>query len=487
MNTSPPYQTPLHDFAYTHRYIILFMVLIDSIMANLDSSMVNIALLTITTVFHATLADSQWVITGYLLIMTSLFIIFGKISEIVGVCRLFIIGSVIFTLSSLGCGLSSDMHQLIFFRVLQGIGSSMVAGISTVIIFRVFPSNEIGRALGYSGSIFSVCAMCGPALGGIINDLWGWQYIFFINVPLGIILFIGNLKYLKIPEDISHKFDLDWIGAATLIGLITFLFLASGEISSSLQITLRAALYGGIFIVSGAIFLLYESRCSRPLLNLSIFRKRRYTIPVFNSLLLGIANFSFLTLMPFYFEGVMGLSSFEIGIILMINPIVQIFASGSTGWVIDQYHWRYLSGFGLLIVSVSGFFMGYALIALNFILILVMMILRSIGASLFQGQKNIDVMNALPREQAATASSVSTTAGCLGASLGVTLASLLITLELTSAGYHGPILSADINLLSQSVGWVIIFGGALCAVGSLASIILNLNAKTGSLPGDGYR
>ena len=171
----------------------------------------------------------------------------------------------------------------------------------------------------------------------------------------------------------------------------------------------------------------------------------------------------------------------------MINPIVQIFASGGTGWIIDRYHWKYLTGFGLLVASVAGFFMGYALIALNFILILVMMIFRSIGTSLFQGQKNIDVMNALPREQATTASSVSTTAGCLGASLGVTLASLLITLELNGAGYHGPILSAGVNLLSQSVGWVIILGGALCAVGSLASIILNLNTNTGSFPGDGCR
>ena len=152
--------------------------------------------------------------------------------------------------------------------------------------------------------------MCGPALGGIINDLWGWQYIFFINVPLGIILFIGNLKYLKISENISQKFDLDWVGAATLIVVITFLFLACGEVSSRLQITLLAILYGVISIITGIIFLFHESRCSQPLLDLSIFRNNRYTIPVASSLLLGIANFSVLTLMPFYFEGVMGLSSF---------------------------------------------------------------------------------------------------------------------------------------------------------------------------------
>ncbi|MFH0967791.1 MAG: MFS transporter [Methanobacteriota archaeon] len=115
------------------------MVLINSIIANFDSSMVNIILPTIIATFHATLADSQWVITEYVLTMTRLFIIFG---------------SIVFTLSSLVCGFAVDLNQLIFFRVLQGFGSSMVTGISTVIIFRIFPSDEIGRVLGYNGSIF---------------------------------------------------------------------------------------------------------------------------------------------------------------------------------------------------------------------------------------------------------------------------------------------------------------------------------------------
>lgn len=129
MYPSLPDHLPISDFAYKHRYIILVMVIFDSIMANLDSSMVNIVLLT----------------------MTSLFIICEKISEFVGVCRLFISGSIVFTLSSLACGFAGDLNHLIFFRV--------------------FPSDEIGRALGYSGSLFSVCAMCGPVLGITLASL----------------------------------------------------------------------------------------------------------------------------------------------------------------------------------------------------------------------------------------------------------------------------------------------------------------------------
>ncbi len=475
MNISPPSHATISDFAYQHRYIILAIVLIDSIMASLDSSMANIVLPTITTVFHSSLADSQWVITAYLITMTSLFIICGKLSEFFGVCRLFTLGSVIFTLSSLCCGLSADLNQLIFFRVLQGLGSSMVAGISSVIIFRVFPSHEIGRALGFSGSLFSICSLCGPALGGAMNDWFGWRYIFFVNVPLGIVLFLTNLKYLRIPENISQDRYFDWIGAMSLSSLIILFFVVFGHVQPGFDDLILVFFAGGAFLVSIAIFLVHEKRCERPLINLKIFRIGRYMVPVTNSMLLGISNFSLITLMPFYFEGVMGLSSFEIGMILMVSPIVQIFASSATGWIIDRYHWKYQACSGLLIISLASLMTGYALITVNLGFILLLMIVRSIGASLFQGQKSIDVMNSLPKEQMALASSFSTTAGCLGSTCGVTIAALLMTVVLHGAGYFGPILQADAGLLSWAGAVAVVITGALCIPGAYASYALNRN------------
>ncbi|WP_319579819.1 MFS transporter [uncultured Methanospirillum sp.] len=475
MNISPPSHATISDFAYQHRYIILAIVLIDSIMASLDSSMVNIVLPTITTVFHSSLADSQWVITAYLITMTSLFIICGKLSEFFGVCRLFTLGSVIFTLSSLCCGLSADLNQLIFYRVLQGLGSSMVAGISSVIIFRVFPSHEIGRALGFSGSLFSICSLCGPALGGAMNDWFGWRYIFFVNVPLGIVLFLANLKYLKIPETISQDRYFDWIGSMSLSSLIILFFVIFGQVQQDIHNVIQISIPCGAFLVSIGIFLFHESRCSRPLFDLAIFRNGRYMVPVTNSMLLGISNFSLITLMPFYFEGVMGLSSFEIGMTLIVSPVVQIFASSATGWIIDRYHWKYQACSGLLIVSLASLLTGYALITVNLGFILLLMIVRSIGASLFQGQKSIDVMNALPKEQMALASSVSTTAGCLGSTCGVTIAALLMTVVLHGAGYFGPILQADAGLLSWAGAVAVVITGALCIPGAYASYALNRN------------
>ncbi|MDD1728264.1 MAG: MFS transporter [Methanospirillum sp.] len=472
MNISPPSHV-ISDFAYQHRYIILAIVLIDSIMASLDSSMVNIVLPTITTVFHSSLAESQWVVTAYLITMTSLFIICGKLSEIFGVCRLFTLGSVIFTLSSLCCGLSTDLYQLIFFRILQGLGSSMIAGISSVIIFSVFPSHEIGRALGLSGSLFSICSLCGPALGGAINDSLGWKFIFFVNVPLGVMLFLANLKYLKIPEQISQDPYFDWVGAMSLSSLIVLFFVIFGAVQPGTHDTVLIFFSSGAFLVSGAVFLVHEQRCERPLFDLAIIRNRRYMVPVTGSMLLGISNFSLITLIPFYFEGVMGMGSLETGMILMISPVVQVFASSATGWIIDRYHWNYLACLGLLIVSLASLLTGYALVTINMGFILFLMVVRSIGASLFQGQKSIDVMNALPKEQMALASSVSTTAGCLGSTCGVTIAAMLMTVVLHGVGYFGPVLQADAGLLSWAAAVAVMVTGALCIPGAYVSYALN--------------
>lgn len=202
-------------------------------------------------------------------------------------------------------------------------------------------------------------------------------------------------------------------------------------------------------------------------------------VPVVSSLLLGISNFSLITMIPFYFEGVVGMNSMGIGLILMITPVVQVFVSSATGWIIDRYHWRYLSSFGLFLVVLTSFCTGYAFYKVQIGLILCLLVFRSIGVSLFQSQKSIDVMNALPKEQMALVSSVSTTAGCLGCVCGVTFAAMLMTGVLQSTGYAGPILQADAGLLSWASAIVVIMTGGLCIPGAFASYVLKRHQSPG--------
>ena len=172
--------------AYRNRYIIMGIVLVGIFMAVLDGIVVSIALPTMTSHFHVDLAPSQWITTAYLLTITSLLLICGKVSDFTGRVPLFIAGIGLFTVSSLACGLSTNLPMLVGFRVIQAVGGAMMFSISGAIIFQAFPVHERGRAMGYIGSTVAVGSILGPIVGGFVTQALGWQSIFLINVPIGV-------------------------------------------------------------------------------------------------------------------------------------------------------------------------------------------------------------------------------------------------------------------------------------------------------------
>ena len=215
------------------RNVLAFIILLGIFMFVIDGSVVSIALPTITRYFQADVAQSQWVITSYLVTVTSLLMIFGKIAERTGKVRLFLAGFVIFTMASVACGLSTTLSMLIFFRAVQAAGAAMSFSISTAIIFQIYHHGEQGRAMGYIGTTVSLASIAGPILGGYLVDYMGWKYIFLINLPIGIVLLALAAKYMKIEETRSKKLDLDWRGGIVLIIFIVSLMLFLGDLSSN--------------------------------------------------------------------------------------------------------------------------------------------------------------------------------------------------------------------------------------------------------------
>ena len=273
------------DLVYRNRYVILGIILLGSFMAVLDSTMVNIALPTITVDYKVSLAESQWTITGYLLAMTGLFVFFGKASEYTGKVKLFVAGWAIFTLSSLACGFAPGLDALIAFRIVQGIGASMLSAVGGALIFEAFPHQERGKAMGLFGVVFGIGAVVGPGLGGFIVDNLGWQYIFLINVPIGVVLLACAFKYMKIPEKTVSKLEMDWIGAVTLCVSIVTLMLFCNEVAKRPDGDHAMAAYAAIAVISFIIFIFRESTCKKPLIDLSIFRNKQFTLPIISGLL----------------------------------------------------------------------------------------------------------------------------------------------------------------------------------------------------------
>ncbi|MCD1295297.1 MFS transporter [Methanocella sp. CWC-04] len=474
MQQSVQMQEISQDTVYKNRYVILAVILIGVLMAVLDGFMISIALPTITMFFNVNVAQSQWVITGYLISMTCLFIVFGRVSEYTGKVKLFMTGFAIFTLSSLACGLASSIDQLIAFRIIQGIGASMVAGISGAMIYHAFPQNEIGRAMGYYMATVAIGSLIAPALGGFLVDSMGWQYIFFINIPIGVLLLALAFKYLKLPEMISKSLEIDWIGMGTLIVTVVSLMLLCSEFASSIRITTSSIIYSVIFAAALIIFTFQESRCKKPLLELSIFRNKRFTLPIL-SMMCVVAVFNIgAVIWPFYFQGVMGYTPSQVGLLFMVTPLVMMFAGPVSGKLYDKYQWKYTAGTGAFIAAIAFLLLGYAFMAIDLTFIIPAFIIWGIGYSLFTSPNNAEVLSSLPREKTAIASSVSSTARNLGSTLGISLASILLMFWLGMAGYNGVVLSAGQSLLANSISVIMIAGGVLCILGAVTSVLRNI-------------
>lgn len=456
------------------RYIILAIVLMGILMSVIDGNVVSIALPTITQHFNVDVAISQWTITAYLLTMTALMLVFGKVSEYTGKTRLFIIGFIIFTLSSLACGLSQNMEELIAFRVAQGFGAAMVFSISGAIIYEVFPVDERGRAMGFLGSTVAIGSIAGPVLGGFMVDTLGWEYIFFINVPIGIILVSLALKYLKISEYKVETFKMDWKGSALLIVSMSSLILFLGMLADQVSLNYVLAALAIIFIASSAAFIYREKHFAHPLLDLSIFNDKKFTLPAVSMILFFIGNFMLIIVGPFYFQGVMGYTASQVGIIFLISPIIMVFGSPIFGWLYDKHYSKYYAFAGMGIVSISFILLGFVAKRADLALIIFAFIISAIGGSMYQSPNNTDTMSAVPRKKLGTASSVTSTMRNLGMALGVSLATILISLQLHLSGYTGAILDAGAPLLSSVISIVMFCSGAICAVSAIAALLRNI-------------
>ena len=461
----PPEGGKVNDVSlFRHRYAVLFIVLTSVLMAVIDGTVVNIALPTMTRFFAVDLSDSQWTITAYLITMTSLLLVFGKVSEYVGRARLFFVGIIVFTASSLACGLSTGLPELILFRVIQGAGAAMLFSISSALIFETTPPAERGRAMGYLGSTVAIGSIAGPIVGGFMVDSLGWQYIFFINIPIGILLVAAAAAYLRIDEKRTVSLSLDWHGSAAMIAMFVSLIIALGSLADAGSITLAVIISGVVFLLALALFIWHERRCPAPLLDLSVFSHRAFLFPVIAVLLVFVANFMMVVVGPFYFEGVMGYRPSQVGLVFLIYPAVMVIVAPVAGTLYDRHPTRNYAAFGMGITAVAFLLLSYCTLTRNISCILIAFVLFGIGVGLFQSPNNTVILSALPQEQLSTASSVIATSRNVGMALGVSLGSILLTFQLMAGGYGGDVIAADPALLAISISRIMAFSAVLCVI-----------------------
>ena len=413
------------------------VTLLGMFMSVLDNMIIGIALPTITAYFHAEIALSQWTMTAYLIAMTATLLIFGKLSEYTGKERMFLAGMGLFTLASLGCALAPTLLVLIVLRTVQGVGAAMAVSIVMALIIGLFPAGEHGKAMGTLGATIAVASLTGPVLGGFLIELAGWQSVFLINIPFGLLLLVLGLWSMDLTKPASGQIPMDWGGAAGLVvgisGLMFFLGSLSGGASQS-----AALMASGLAAVAGFV-LFYQSVTTHPnpLLDLSVVSVRAFILPVASMVLFFTVVFMVNVSVPFYLEEAVGYSPSQVGLVFLVIPAVLAIGAPLTGRLYDRYPWKHYMPVGLGIAALALFAFAGAIRAGETGLLVPVLAIFAAGYALFQSPNNTEIMRSLPPAQSGIASSLSGTGRHFGMALGVAITAVIVSVQSSLAGAGG--------------------------------------------------
>ncbi len=394
------------------------VVWIGIFMATLDGSIVNLALPVLTDFFKTDITTIEWVVMAYLLTITSLLMSLGRISDMVGRKTIFAGGLAVFTVGSGLCAFSTTEGQLILFRIFQGIGAAMLMATGIAIITHAFPPRERGKAMGLIGTVVAIGSMTGPILGGFLIQRVGWQSIFYINIPVGIIGTIMALKVLHDDEK-SKGQSFDIPGALTLFISLVSLLLALSEgqekgWGSSFIILLFIS-----SVVFFTIFVNIEIRAKQPVIDLRHFRNRQFAAANISALISFMAMFSVILLMPFLLLNELNYLPEKAGLVFMSVPLVMSVVSPVSGWLSDRTSSHVLSSIGIGIATLSILSLGYLNGESGFMDVALSLSFLGLGMGLFQPPNNNIIMGSLPKEQLGIAAGVLGTMRNMGMVIGV--------------------------------------------------------------------
>lgn len=417
------------------RKIVLVAVIAMTFMATLDSSIVNVALPVLSEKLNVTISAVEWVIASYSIIICSTILFWGRLGDIYGKSQIFQFGTILFTVSSLLCGLSNSFILLILCRFLQGIGASAYMANNHGIITELFPKESRGKALGVLVTAVAIGNMVGPSIGGMILSIFDWNYIFYINVPFGIGVFILGLRFL--PKGQKKHEHLDILGAILQFA-VTLLFFGSLILSQQIG---RSNPYImvciGISIILVILFIFVEKKQPQPLLDLDIFRNLKFSINLGCALTSFICIASSSILIPFYLQNALKLSPFHAGLFMMLSPLVLAICSPIFGSISDRVTSEKVIFIGLLVLSLGFFLMSRLAETSPVILFAIFVAIMAIGQAIFQPANNALVMSTCSKNKLGIVGSVNSLVRNLGQTVGITLSTTLLYFFMSNiAGYR---------------------------------------------------
>ncbi|MFB9329271.1 MFS transporter [Paenibacillus aurantiacus] len=426
-----------------NRWLILANVSVGTFMATLDGSIANVALPTISAELDAPIHVVQWVLTSYLLTICATLPIAGKISDLLGRGRIYNYGFVAFAIGSAMCALADSLAFLIVSRIIQALGASCLMANSQAIVAEAFGANERGRAMGITGTTVSLGSLSGPALGGILVGQLGWESIFWINVPIGVVGFLAGLYLLPRAKAAKKGEPFDYAGSALFMaGMVAFLYVLSNaqDFGWGSGWTVAGGLGSVLLLVA---FYLYERRLTHPMLDFSLYRIRAFAIGNMTALLSFVALFCMNVMMPFYMQNVLGYSPEQTGYTMMAYPLTMAIVAPVSGWLSDRIGPNGLTTAGLLVNAAAFALLNTLTADESAWLLAAHLVLFGLGGGLFQSPNNASVMGAVPKPKLGVAGGLNALVRNIGMVMGIAVSVSLYSSVLGHLAEQGAETSAQ--------------------------------------------
>ena len=413
--------------------ILLANLMLGSFLTGTASRIFAISLPTVAENLRTDMAGISWALISFQLSAISLSLVFGKLGDLYGRQTVFGIGLLVFTASSFLCGLSQNIFQLIFYRLLQGVGGAMIQAQGRALVMESAPQGSVGKAQGFLTTAHHTGFLLGPSLGGFIIDYIHWRGIFFSLVPIGtagaLITWLTRKRspVPVAPTGIATRSSIDYLGAALLVAtalaLIAILDRRIMEVMNPGWRTVLILAFVGFTVV----FLIREGTASSPILNLSLFKIRMFAISTVCLLLVTIIYALTVFLLPFYLQDVLHLSPSFMGILFMAAPVFTITLSPVGGYIFDKVGSRLPATTGMVLFGVASFLGTILRTDSHWLLPTFMIALGGLASALFFPPNHTAMIGSVPAEHRGVATGSIYTMFGLGNIFGITLGSFLMT------------------------------------------------------------
>lgn len=445
-----------------NRTALLIVVLLSSFFNPFMSAAVNIALPRIGNEFGMHASALSWVAMAFLLSSAIFLVPFGKMADMLGRKKLFLIGNIIFLLATLVCGLSISGHMLIVGRFLQGIGSAMIFSTGMAIMVSSFPPQERGKVIGLNVSAVYIGLSAAPLLGGLLTQSLGWRSLFYINAIAGFGIILTILIGIREEWAEKEKGRFDYLGSVVYTLAILSLMYGFSKLPD-----LLASLLTGMGVLGLIIFVMIELRAASPVLNISLFRDNKiFAFSNLAALINYAATFGITFVLSLYLQNVKGLSPRGAGMLLVTQPVVMAVIASLSGRLSDKIEPRILSSLGMSIIVVGLSLLIFLHADTSSYFIVTALIILGLGFGLFSSPNTNAVMSSVDKKYLGVASATIGTMRLTGQMFSMAIAAMSIHIFIGESTIN----ASNIPLFMQSVRVIFIVFVILCIVGVFASL-----------------